>query len=427
MKKIFTAILSLLTISFSSVFAQTNPLVQVIINRVNIDTLSKYVSELSGNTQTIISGIPYTISSRHKLQPGNDKAADYIKQKLESFGLPAYNQTSGSTLRNIYAVQTGTTYPTSKYIICAHFDDMPSGTLAPGADDNASGTAAVLEAARILSKFTSQYTIVYALWDEEEQGLVGSAYYANLASAASENIVGVINMDMIAWESNGDNKINIHTNNNSLPLSDKMVEVNSTYNLNLLSFVKNPGLTASDHASFWNKGYKAVLLIEDYYGDFNSYYHSTNDRIQIFNLPYFSKCAKLGVGTLASLISVEGELPVELISFTGSITENSVILNWETATETNNYGFEIQRSIAENESIWSTIGFVPGGGNSHANKQYQFVDRNPISGVISVYRLKQVNYNGTFEYSNVVEVELTPANFQLAQNYPNPFNPSTKN
>jgi hypothetical protein len=314
MGKFYRIGLCFLIISLQSISAQTDSLIQEIIDEVNIDTLYKYVSELSGATQTIIGGVPYTISSRYKSQLGNDKATDFIKEKLESFSLPAYNQTSGSTLRNVYAVQTGTVNPNQKYIVSAHYDAMPSGTLAPGADDNASGTAVVLEAARILSQYTTKYTIVYALWDEEEQGLIGSNFYANLASTSGENILGVINLDMIAWESNGDNKINIHTNNNSLSLSDKMVEVNTTYNLNLLSFVKNPGLTASDHSSFWNYGYKAIMLIEDYYGDFNAYYHSTNDLVQNFNLPYFDRCAKLSIGTLASFISVEGKLPVKIIA-----------------------------------------------------------------------------------------------------------------
>ena len=429
MRKIFTIVLSLLTISHYSISAQTNPFVQEIIDQVNIDTLYKYVSELSGNTQTIISGVPITIASRYKLQPSNDKAADYIKEKLESYSLPAYNQTSGSTLRNVYAVQIGTAYPTQKYIICAHYDAMPSGTLAPGADDNASGTAAVLEAARILSRYNTKYTIIYALWDEEEQGLVGSAYYANLASTAGENILGVINLDMIAYDSNSDSKIQIHTRASSLELSERMQEVNTTYEFNMPITIRNPGSTYSDHASFWNKSYKAILLIEDN-NDFNAYYHTINDKIQYFNLPYYSSCTKLGIATLASFISVEGKLPVELIAFTVSAGEYTVILNWETATEMNNSGFEIQRSNAGNgnvnENIWLTIGFAAGSGNSQTNKHYQFIDRNPVSEMKSFYRLKQVDYNGEFEYSNVVEVELTPANFELSQNYPNPFNPSTK-
>ena len=164
---------------FTSIRSQS-PTIQTIINETNIDSLVYFVKELSGEVSTIIGGSPYTIMSRNKYQEGNNKAADYIKQKLNSYGLVTYNQNWSSTGRNVYGVQLGSLYPNKKYIICAHYDDMPSGTTAPGADDNASGTAAVIEAARILTQYDSKYTIVYAAWDEEEQGLVGSAYFAQL-------------------------------------------------------------------------------------------------------------------------------------------------------------------------------------------------------------------------------------------------------
>ena len=187
-------------------------MIQTIINQTNIDSLTFFVEELSGEVQTIIGGSPYTIVSRHKNNPSNDKAADYIKQKLESYGLTAYDQWWSGTGRNVYATQPGTLYPNKKYIICAHYDDMPSGSVAPGADDNASGTAAVLEAARIFTQYASKYTIIYALWDEEEQGLIGSAYYAQQAAIAGDSIMGVINMDMIAWDFDMYNVLKIHLN-----------------------------------------------------------------------------------------------------------------------------------------------------------------------------------------------------------------------
>jgi len=171
-KLVLTLVFSLLTLQ--GILHSQTPVVQEIINQANIDSLIFFVEELSGEVQTIIGGSPYTIVSRHKNQPSNDKAADYIQQKLESYGLTVYNQLFGGTGRNVYGVQTGTDLPNQKYIICAHYDDMPSGSTAPGADDNASGTAAVLEAARIISQYLAEYTIVYALWDEEEQGLIGS-------------------------------------------------------------------------------------------------------------------------------------------------------------------------------------------------------------------------------------------------------------
>ena len=147
MKKILLSLLLLL--GAQTALQPQSPVIQEVINKTNLDSLIYFVKELSGDVQTIIGGSPYTILSRHKNQPGNDKAADYIKQKLQSYGLPAYDQVFSSTGRNVYAVQLGTTYPNKKYIICAHYDDMPTGTTAPGADDNASGTAAVIEAARV--------------------------------------------------------------------------------------------------------------------------------------------------------------------------------------------------------------------------------------------------------------------------------------
>ncbi len=196
MKKFILGLL-LLFGTQSSLYSQS-PVVQEIINQTNLDSLVHFVSELSGEVQTIIGGSPYTIVSRNKNNASNNMAANYIKEKLASYGLVTYDQWWSGTGRNVYGVQLGSQYPNKQYIICAHFDDMPSGTTAPGADDNASGTAAVIEAARIFTQYNSKYTIIYALWDEEEQGLVGSNYYAQQAALAGDSIMGVINMDMTA-------------------------------------------------------------------------------------------------------------------------------------------------------------------------------------------------------------------------------------
>ena len=117
-------------------------------------------------------------------------------------------------------------------------------------------------------------------------------------------------------------------------------------------------------------------------------------------------------------------LPVELVSFSAVAKGNKVILNWETATEVNNYGFEIHRRA--NEDDWITLGFVDGHGNSNSPKIYSFSDNNPTGGTKFSYRLKQIDNDGTYEYSDIVEVEFVPTEFALYQNYPNPFNPTTK-
>ncbi len=125
-------------------------------------------------------------------------------------------------------------------------------------------------------------------------------------------------------------------------------------------------------------------------------------------------------------------LPVDLISFAAKVANNrEVFLTWSTATETNNYGFEIQRKVLSQQSAVSNndfekIGFVAGSGNSSSPKSYSYFDRSLSGGSKFAYRLKQIDNNGTFSYSSIQEVELILDKYILSQNYPNPFNPTTK-
>ncbi len=116
-------------------------------------------------------------------------------------------------------------------------------------------------------------------------------------------------------------------------------------------------------------------------------------------------------------------LPVELTTFAAKVKDNFVNLYWETETEVNNYGFEIERKT---EGNWQKIGFVEGNGNSNSPNEYSYVDKNPIGGIKFQYRLKQIDSDGQFEYSDIVAVNLILTEFALNQNYPNPFNPNTK-
>ena len=151
---------------------------------------------------------------------------------------------------------------------------------------------------------------------------------------------------------------------------------------------------------------------------------------------YYSSFSPVTVGDNAS------PLPVELVSFEGYNTEEGVELNWETSTEVNNYGFEVQRtSVGTTHELslqWEKIGFVEGSGNSNSPKQYTFTDEKTsevlgnlggLDGKLQ-YRLKQIDFDGKFEYSETITVESLratnlPTEFALQQNYPNPFNPTT--
>lgn len=116
-------------------------------------------------------------------------------------------------------------------------------------------------------------------------------------------------------------------------------------------------------------------------------------------------------------------VPVELTSFVAYVIGDQVELNWTTATELNNKGFEVQRSMSDDQFL--TVGFVNGHGTTAQTQSYSFMDKNTVPGRYS-YRLKQVDFDGTFEYSNIVEADVTtPLTFSMGQNFPNPFNPTT--
>jgi hypothetical protein len=117
-------------------------------------------------------------------------------------------------------------------------------------------------------------------------------------------------------------------------------------------------------------------------------------------------------------------LPVELTTFTLAANNGSVVLNWITATEVNNNGFEVERKIS---GVWETIGFVKGAGNSNHSNQYTYTDRNIYNSGLHSYRLRLIDTDGKYTYSGTAETELkiAPAGYELMQNYPNPFNPTT--
>jgi len=205
---------------------------------------------------------------------------------------------------NVVGIHPGQTEPGKECLITAHYDSYSYDPYnsAPGADDNASGTAAVLTAAHILKDYKFDYTLKFIGFAVEEQWMVGSEAYAEKARLRGDTIIGLYNFDMIAWE--GDNNIvELHsgTGASSGALADITIGVIADYGLSLVPVKKTlDAFDYCDQAPFWSQGYPAILGIEDDF-HFNPYYHSTDDRISHLDMPYFTDFAKAGIASLAIL------------------------------------------------------------------------------------------------------------------------------
>ena len=305
-------ILALPILSVGDVRSQ-DPAVAAILDQLRIDSMMHYVRQLSGEIPVDLGNGPELIASRHTDAPGNEKAQLLIEQKFAQFGYTAEVQTFSATGKNLFAIKPGTIAGASPLIICAHYDAEPPAVYeAPGADDNASGTAAVLEFARIMADRAFEHPIIFALWDEEEQGLIGSEFYAGGIAANDVELRGVINMDMIAYDGNGDSKARIHSRpiGNSHEIADSVLAMNDRYNIGLDLILTVPGAAYSDHASFWGEDYGAVLVIEEFGADGNPFYHTPEDKVEHFDVPYYEKLARLSLATLATLAIPAGETSI---------------------------------------------------------------------------------------------------------------------
>lgn len=206
--------------------------------------------------------------------PEHDKARDSIHaffSGLSGVSSSIQHWTYGSMSGdNVVAELRGVKNPQKILILGAHYDSVGN----PGADDNASGTAAVMEAARVLSQFRFDYTIRFIAFDREEQGLYGSAAYAQRSSYLGEFIVGMVSLDMIAYNDKGANQAFIFGRETSNPLKNALKAAIDLYGNGIAATIRGQS-DYSDHAPFEWYGYEACLLIEDYRN--NPYYHKPQD------------------------------------------------------------------------------------------------------------------------------------------------------
>ena len=314
-----------------------DPQVTAMLAQITSAAVSNYNRQLAGELPVTVDGSPYTITSRYTYSGVPiQKTTSFAAQHLQNLGLQVESQVWGSsgnpaTYPNVIGEVPGLLEPEKIYMIGAHIDDVQN---TPGADDNASGSVAVLLAADILSQYSWGCTLRFAFWTGEEQGMNGSEAYAARARANGENILGYLNLDMIAYNTKnsapGVDLLYHPAMPDTYQMAQLFSDVVSAYELALQPEIISDLSGGSDHMSFLDQGYRSILVIEDQ-GDFNPYYHQSGDRPANNNLPYFTDLVKAslaalvhdagcllpnGVGTLSGMVTDPGgaAIPGALIS-----------------------------------------------------------------------------------------------------------------
>lgn len=270
-----------------------NEIIPLIINEVSENNLVHLINTLQ-NFQT-----------RYASTRNCEDAGDFIYSYLKNLGFETYFQSfnfRGYSSRNIIAEKKGKTSPEDIFIICAHYDSTSNipEIFAPGADDNASGTSAVLESARILVKYPLDFTVRFICFSAEEWGLYGSSAYSSYVRNRNEKIIGVLNFDMIAYTDKLPEDLEIIVNPNSEWLAERTILASRSYYDYPIRKIVSSSFVYSDHASFWQKGYDAFCAIEDNPIK-NPYYHTTYDTLNTLNIDFLKSVVKIGLAVLSDL------------------------------------------------------------------------------------------------------------------------------
>ncbi len=265
--------------------------VQRLANKVNQDSIRAQMQRL----QDFRTRYSYSDSCR--------AAEQYVFNYFTSLGLDSVALDSfsygGQVWRNVVGTRLGRASPRAVVIICGHMDatsEIPD-SLAPGAEDNASGTMMAIEAARVLARENLDITVKFIAFIGEEQGLIGSLHFAQLMRSRNVNILGAMNFDMVSFPG-GAFGVTITTNPASLPLAQLEEQMAGMYT-GLARRIIIRSSYPSDNQSFWTNGYPATVGAE--YGSGYAYYHTTGDTLGNLSMPLAAEVARMGVATLATL------------------------------------------------------------------------------------------------------------------------------
>ncbi len=284
-------------------------LVADIAAAVDGDSLNAFISHMQ------------SYGTRYATSPEYDACADWADTWMSTHWIPSeqqYFDYGGYQICNVEAEIPGVEFPERIYIICAHLDSYcAEPSTAPGADDDGSGSATVMEAARVMAQYQFRNTVRFVLFTAEEFWMVGSEYYVQQAYEAGEDIRGAINLDMILWAPGDPDSVFIPYDAASEDLALAAGEAFAEYAPSIFPrIVYDPG-APSDHASFWQYGYDAIEMAEgsadEIWGGYNPYYHQPEDLLLNYmpSFPYGTDVARAAVALLATLAEPLGPSSVE--------------------------------------------------------------------------------------------------------------------
>lgn len=369
--------------SFS--FEQDDTITQIIAN-VSDSTIRNYIQSLQN------------FGTRYYSKPTHDTVVRWIKKQFQNSGIAdvvldsfSYNSTSQ---KNVVATIHGTLEPSAEIIVGGHLDSYSSNTnQAPGADDNASGTAAAIEMARVLQliNYQPRHTLRFIGFAAEEAGLIGSGVYAQKAHQQNRNIKVMMNYDMIGNrnQSQSDRDFYIVWYPGSEAFSNLHAVIAETYT------TLNPLLTTSyrsgsDSWSFYQQNYRAVFCIER---DFSPYYHSPNDLIQYLDIPYTNEIIRAGLAMLLTLDQLPPYLNKVEVRDRGNGT--SLFVQWNASTVLDFSQYKI--SVGTTSGAYDT---------SFSTTNTSFTIQNLISGTQYFIGVSIVDLTGS--ESIIVEKNATP-------------------
>lgn len=357
------------------VVTEEDPRIREMMDQVSMDSLQATVQHLQD------------YQSRMWNSTNAFAASDWIAGRMAALGLeveqqPFYASTwygSGQAAPNVIGIQRGTLYPNT-YVVCgSHFDSFSYSGNCPGADDNATGVASVLESARILTQYEFEYSIIYCAYGCEEMGLYGSEAYASRCQQEGMDIIGYFNNDMNGYLY-GD-QIHIHCiyPNTALAIGNYYMNIGNVYFPDMPVEHKYLSGGDSDHTSFNNHGYMGIYPFEDI-DHYSPYIHTSNDLIgnSVNSFAMSQRYCQMNIGCLTEIANPVGETPIScnpVVNFEIPPIvfkeDGVVIMNWDTPEEGSTGELE-HFDVYRNDTLIATVDYDP------TTVHYSYTDMIPV-------------------------------------------------